>query len=285
MKETIKTRIAKHIKFKSQNNSEKADLSVRLSENKNDIHAAQSLRFKVFYKEMSAHPNTLTRVTRRDRDSYDKICSHMLVIDQSSQKRGIPLIGKKRGRVVGTYRLIPQIAAEKNYGFYSQHEYELTHLLKKHKDKKFLELGRSCVLKEYRNKSTIELLWQGVWKYLNDNNIDVMIGCASFQGTNPNDLALPLSFLYHNSLAPDEWLVNAQPDKFVNMNIIKKEDINTKEALRTLPPLIKGYLRLGAYIGNGAVIDHQFGTTDVFIIMPKKLIEDRFITRFNTIKS
>ncbi len=285
MKETIKTKIAKHIKFKSQNNSEKADLSVRLSENKNDIHAAQSLRFKVFYKEMSAHPNTLTRVTRRDRDSYDKICSHMLVIDQSSQKRGIPLIGKKRGRVVGTYRLIPQIAAEKNYGFYSQHEYELTHLLKKHKDKKFLELGRSCVLKEYRNKSTIELLWQGVWKYLNDNNIDVMIGCASFQGTNPNDLALPLSFLYHNSLAPDEWLVNAQPDKFVNMNIIKKEDINTKEALRTLPPLIKGYLRLGAYIGNGAVIDHQFGTTDVFIIMPKKLIEDRFITRFNTIKS
>jgi putative hemolysin len=158
-------------------------------------------------------------------------------------------------------------------------------LLKKHKDKKFLELGRSCVLKEYRNKSTIELLWQGVWKYLNDNNIDVMIGCASFQGTDPNDLALPLSFLYHNSLAPDEWLVNAQPDKFVNMNIIKKENINTKQALKALPPLIKGYLRLGAYIGNGAVIDHQFGTTDVFIIMPKKLIEDRFVTRFNAVKS
>jgi len=284
MKETIKTKIAKHIKFKSQDDSEKPNLCVRLSENKNDIRSAQSLRFKVFYKEMSAHPNTLTRVTRRDRDSYDKICSHMLVIDQSSQKRGVPLIGKKRSRVVGTYRLIPQIAAEKNYGFYSQHEYELTHLLKKHKDKKFLELGRSCVLKEYRNKSTIELLWQGVWKYLNDNNIDVMIGCASFQGTDPNDLALPLSFLYHNSLAPDEWLVNAQPDKFVNMNIIKKENINTKQALKALPPLIKGYLRLGAYIGNGAVIDHQFGTTDVFIIMPKKLIEDRFVTRFNTVK-
>ncbi|MFQ3360765.1 MAG: l-ornithine N(alpha)-acyltransferase [Alphaproteobacteria bacterium] len=285
MKETIKTKIAKHIKFKSQDDSEKPNLCVRLSENKNDIRSAQSLRFKVFYKEMSAHPNTLTRVTRRDRDSYDKICSHMLVIDQSSQKRGVPLIGKKRSRVVGTYRLIPQIAAEKNYGFYSQHEYELTHLLKKHKDKKFLELGRSCVLKEYRNKSTIELLWQGVWKYLNDNNIDVMIGCASFQGTDPNDLALPLSFLYHNSLAPDEWLVNAQPDKFVNMNIIKKENINTKQALKALPPLIKGYLRLGAYIGNGAVIDHQFGTTDVFIIMPKKLIEDRFVTRFNAVKS
>lgn len=285
MKETIKTKIAKHIKFKSQDDSEKPNLCVRLSENKNDIRSAQSLRFKVFYKEMSAHPNTLTRVTRRDRDSYDKICSHMLVIDQSSQKRGVPLIGKKRSRVVGTYRLIPQIAAEKNYGFYSQHEYELTHLLKKHKDKKFLELGRSCVLKEYRNKSTIELLWQGVWKYINDNNIDVMIGCASFQGTDPNDLALPLSFLYHNSLAPDEWLVNAQPDKFVNMNIIKKENINTKQALKALPPLIKGYLRLGAYIGNGAVIDHQFGTTDVFIIMPKKLIEDRFVTRFNAVKS
>ena len=284
MKETIKTKIARHMQFKSQKNSKKIDLCVRLSENKNDIHAAQSLRFKVFYKEMSAHPNALTRVIRRDRDSYDKICNHMLVIDQSSQKRGVPLIGKKRGRVVGTYRLTPQIAAEKNYGFYSQHEYELTHLLEKHKNKKFIELGRSCVLKQYRNKSTIELLWQGVWKYLNDNNIDVMIGCASFQGTDPNELALPLSFLYHNSLAPDEWLVRAQPDRFVDMNIIKKEDIDTKEALKALPPLIKGYLRLGAYVGNGAVIDHQFGTTDVFIIMPRKLIEDRFVTKFNKVK-
>jgi len=285
MKETLKTKIAKHMHFKPQKNSEKVDLCVRLSKNKNDIHAAQSLRFKVFYKEMLAHPNTLTRVTRRDRDSYDKICNHMLVIDQSSQTRGVPLIGKKRGRVVGTYRLIPQKTAEKNYGFYSQHEYELTHLLEKHKDKKFLELGRSCVLKEYRNKSTIELLWQGVWEYINDNSIDVMIGCASFSGTNPKDIALPLSFLYHNSLAPAEWLVNAQPDKFVNMNIIKKEDIDAKEALKALPPLIKGYLRLGAYIGNGAVIDHQFGTTDVFIIMPKKLIEDRFVTKFNSPKT
>jgi len=111
-----------------------------------------------------------------------------------------------------------------------------------------------------------------------------MIGCASFQGTDPNELALPLSFLYHNSLAPDEWLVRAQPDRFVDMNIIKKEDIDTKEALKALPPLIKGYLRLGAYVGNGAVIDHQFGTTDVFIIMPRKLIEDRFVTKFNKAK-
>ena len=198
-------------------------------------------------------------------------------------KKGVLLIGKKRENVVGTYRLLPQRDAEINGGFYSQDEYNLAPLLEKHPNKKFLELGRSCVLKTCRKKSTIEFLWQGVWTYIEENNFDVMIGCASFQATDPKEIALPLSFLYHNSLAPDEWRVRANSSRFVNMNMINKDQIDSREALKKMPPLLKGYLRLGAYIGDGAVIDKQFGTIDVFVVMPRNKVEKRFVDKF-TIK-
>lgn len=255
-------------------------LETRLASTKNEIKAAQQLRYRVFYKELSAHPNMITRFTRRDKDAYDKICQHMLVIDKRNKKRGVPLIGKRKEKVVGTYRLLPQRTAQENRGFYSQDEYDLLPLLEKYPKKKFLELGRSCVLQTYRKKSTIELLWQGVWKYIQENDFDVMIGCASFQSNDPSEIALPLSFLYHYCMAPDEWMVSALPSRYTNMNLIEKENINTKDALKMLPPLIKGYLRLGAYIGDGAVIDKQFGTIDVFVILPKDKIEKRFVDKF-----
>ena len=255
-------------------------LETRLAETKNEIKAAQQLRYRVFYKELSAHPNMITRFTRRDKDAYDKICHHMLVIDKRNKKRGVPLIGKQSEKVVGTYRLLPQRTAQENRGFYSQDEFDLLPLLEKYPKKKFLELGRSCVLQIYRKKSTIELLWQGVWKYIQENDFDVMIGCASFQCNDPSEIALPLSFLHHYCMAPNEWMVSALPSRYTNMNLIEKENINTKDALKMLPPLIKGYLRLGAYIGDGAVVDKQFGTIDVFVILPKDKIEKRFVDKF-----
>ena len=255
-------------------------LETRLAETKNEIKAAQQLRYRVFYKELSAHPNMITRFTRRDKDAYDKICHHMLVIDKRNKKRGVPLIGKQSEKVVGTYRLLPQRTAQENRGFYSQDEFDLLPLLEKYPKKKFLELGRSCVLQTYRKKSTIELLWQGVWKYIQENDFDVMIGCASFQCNDPSEIALPLSFLHHYCMAPNEWMVSALPSRYTNMNLIEKENINTKDALKMLPPLIKGYLRLGAYIGDGAVVDKQFGTIDVFVILPKDKIEKRFVDKF-----
>ena len=125
-------------------------LETRLASTKNEIKAAQQLRYRVFYKELSAHPNMITRFTRRDKDAYDKICQHMLVIDKRNKKRGVPLIGKRKEKVVGTYRLLPQRTAQENRGFYSQDEYDLLPLLEKYPKKKFLELGRSCVLQTYR---------------------------------------------------------------------------------------------------------------------------------------
>jgi putative hemolysin len=145
---------------------------------------------------------------------------------------------------------------------------------------RFLELGRSCVLPPYRTKRTVELLWHGIWSYVRQNNFDVMIGCASLEGTDPDRLAVPLSFLHHFARAPEDWRASALPQRHVEMNRLPKDRINPKAALRELPPLIKGYLRLGAFVGDGAVIDRQFGTTDVLMIMPVSAISTRYIEHF-----
>ncbi len=145
-----------------------------------------------------------------------------------------------------------------------------------------MELGRSCVLKPYRNRRTLELLWQGVWTYVREHGADVMIGCASFPGTDPAAHAQALSFLYHNALAPEDWRVRAHDHLRVDMNMLPAEEVNPRAALKALPPLIKGYLRVGAYVGDGAVIDHQFGTTDVFVIMPVEAIKTRYFAHFGS---
>ena len=136
------------------------------------------------------------------------------------------------------------------------------------------------MLAPYRNKRTVELLWHGIWTYVLRHQLDVMIGCASLDGTDPDALALPLSYMHHFARAPQNWRARAVPERHVEMNRMPKAAIDPRAALRALPPLVKGYLRLGAYIGEGAVIDHQFGTTDVLIVLPVSAIRSRYIAHF-----
>jgi putative hemolysin len=143
-----------------------------------------------------------------------------------------------------------------------------------------MELGRSCVLKPYRNKRTVELLWHGLWTYVREHKVDVMIGCASFEGTDPAAHAMALSFLHHHALAPPEWRCRAHDHLYVPMDRIARDKVDAKAALKVIPPLIKGYLRLGAFVGDGAVIDRQFGTTDVLIILPVEKIDPRYFEHF-----
>jgi putative hemolysin len=167
---------------------------------------------------------------------------------------------------------------------YTAGEFDIDALIGRHANLQFLELGRSCVLAPYRNKRTVELLWHGVWAYVLQNRADVMIGCASLDGTEPRRLALPLSFLHHHARAPETWRARALPSRYVEMNRLSREAVDPKAALRMLPPLIKGYLRLGALIGDGAVIDHEFGTTDVLIVLPVAEIKDRYLAHFDLSK-
>ena len=253
------------------------NLEVRLARKKSEIRRAQRLRYKVFYEEMSATPGALAILSRRDEDEFDPIFDHLLVVDRGDANDGRRW---RRSKVVGTYRLLRQNVADLYDGFYTQGEYDIAPLLRTKPECKFVELGRSCVLKPYRNKRTLELLWQGVWTYVREHGADVMIGCASFEGTDPSIHAEALSFLHHNALAPEGWRVRAHDRLRVDMNMMPREAINTRAALKELPPLIKGYLRVGAYVGDGAVIDHQFGTTDVFIIMPVEAIKSRYFVHF-----
>ena len=251
-------------------------LEVRLAQTAAEVRQAQKLRYRVFYQEGSAIPNPGRLFARRDVDSYDAVCDHLLVLDHAA-------IDGPSGKpqVVGTYRLLRQPLAEDFGGFYTAGEFDIGGLVDRHPNLQFLELGRSCVLGPYRNKRTVELLWYGIHAYLLQNRCDVMIGCASLDGTEPKQLALPLSFMHHYARAPEEWRARALPERYVEMNRLSKQAIDPKAALRLLPPLIKGYLRLGAYIGDGAVVDYEFGTTDVLIVLPVSVISARYLEHFD----
>lgn len=257
------------------------DLEVRLAGSRADIRLAQRLRYRVFYEEMSATPTLTAKMRRRDEDPYDAICDHLLVVDTAGPVPGPAHWSHwRKSNVVGTYRVLRQEVAERRLGFYTQREYDIAPLVAARPRYRFMELGRSCVLKPYRNKRTVELLWHGLWTYVREHKIGVMIGCASFEGTDPGRHAMALSFLHHHALAPPEWCCRAHPPLHVPMDRLAKHEVDVKAALKALPPLIKGYLRLGAFIGDGAVIDRQFGTTDVLIILPVEKIDPRYFEHF-----
>jgi len=253
-------------------------LEARLARTMGELTRAQQLRYHVFYEEMAAIPDARMAAAGRDFDDFDAICDHLLVLDHDVEVRKFR---RRQAQVVGTYRLLRQEVADLNDGFYTADEFAIQPLIDANPNLRFLELGRSCVLKPYRSKRTVGLLWQGIWSYVVMHNIDVMIGCASLEGTDPSRLAEPLSFLHHYCAPPEEWNVRAVDDRRVPMNRMAKESINQRAVLRDLPPLIKGYLRLGAYIGDGAVVDHQFGTTDVMIILPVSVISERYINHYS----
>jgi putative hemolysin len=252
-------------------------LEVRLATTKKEIRRAQRLRFKVFYEEMSAVPEGASLLSRRDVDPYDRICDHLIVIDHAPKPKPFR---KPKPKVVGTYRLLRQDVADRHWGFYTAGEFDIQPIIDAHAGMRFLELGRSCVLKPYRNKRTVELLWQGIWAYVLHFKVDVMLGCASLDGTDPSRLALPLSFLHHHAQAPQEWRAKALPDRHSRMDLLAKEAVDPKAALHALPPLVKGYLRVGATFGEGAVIDRQFGTTDVLVVLPVSAINPRYVGYF-----
>lgn len=250
-------------------------LEVRLAETAEEVAAAQELRYKVFFSELGAKQADIHLLEQRDADRFDAACDHLLVFDRS-------IAGPQIKQIVGTYRLMRREQAERAGGFYSSGEYDVNDLMAAKPTLSFLELGRSCVQPAYRSKRTVELLWQGIWAYCRRYSIEAMFGCASFHGTVPAAHALSLSFLHHYCLVDAEWSVRALPSRYLPMDMMPKEAINPKVALFGMPPLIKGYLRLGAMIGDGAVIDHDFSTTDVFIMLPVERISSRYINYYGS---
>ncbi len=246
------------------------NLGVRLAAADDELTAAQALRYRVFYEEMGAKPDADTLASRLDRDEFDAIADHLLVVDHD--------LGEGAAGVVGTYRLIRQEAAEAFGRYYSESEYDIT-ALKRFAGRK-LELGRSCTAAAYRNRMVMQLLWRGIAAYVFHHGIDLMFGCASLTGTDPDALAAELTYLALNHTAPEQIRPRALPGRYVEMRRLPAEAMDPKGALIRLPPLIKGYLRLGGFVGDGAVIDSQFNTTDIAIVVQTDLVTEKYYRHY-----
>ena len=245
-------------------------LGVRLAATASEIDAVQALRFRVFFEEMGATPTPAAAARRRDVDDFDAVADHLLVVDHA--------IGPGPEGVVGTYRLIQPAAAARVGRFYSADEYDITPLLAF--PGRILELGRSCVDAGYRGRATMQLLWRGIAAYVFHHQIDLMFGCASLAGTDPDALAPELSYLYENHLAPPALRPRALPGRYVEMRRCEPAKLDLARARAQLPPLIKGYLRLGGFVGDGAVIDPAFNTTDVAVVVKTDLVTDKYYRHY-----
>tara|TARA_E500000331_G_scaffold120140_1_gene117290 strand:+ start:936 stop:1751 length:816 start_codon:yes stop_codon:yes gene_type:complete len=246
-------------------------LEVRLAETAADIDAAQELRYRVFYEEMGAKPTQKCECLRRDFDPYDEIADHLLVVDRERSRPGRPC-------VAGTYRLLRGSVADQSAGFYSEGEFDLAGLLDHPGE--IMELGRSCIDSTYRKRGAMQLLWRGIAEYISEHKVDIMFGCGSIHGTDAQEAKLTLAYLYHNHLAPKSLRPKALNFRNVKMHTMDKASIDSARALNELPPLLKGYLRLGAYVGEGAVIDHQFNTIDVCVVVETANVTGKYRRHF-----
>jgi putative hemolysin len=242
------------------------NLGVRIANREAEIVASQRLRYKVFVEEMGAQPDEDARATGIDSDQFDAVADHLLVLDHNK--------GEDEAAVVGSYRLIRRAAASKVGRFYSADEYDISCM--ENFPGEVLELGRSCVAVEYRNRGSMQLLWEGIAAYVSHYRIEVMFGCASLPGIDLQANAAQLSYLYHKHLAPEAIRPVALPSRYESMNLLPPEAYDAKRALLDLPPLIKGYLRLGGFVGDGAVLDVPFNTTDVSIVVKTDLITSKY---------
>ncbi|MEE9374876.1 MAG: GNAT family N-acyltransferase [Rhizobiaceae bacterium] len=241
-------------------------LQTRLAISRDEIIAAQRLRYQIFYQEMEAVCDQQIARYQLDADNFDTHCHHLLVLDGS--------------QIVGTYRLLLDTDAKRAGGFYTQTEFDLAPLLKTNKHLRCLELGRSCIVPAYRNKRTIELLWAGIWAFAQQHNVGLMFGCASFAGTKPELHRRAFSWLHDHARLGAEEDCMSRTKTTVPLSNSMSPSPSRRLAFKQMPPLLKGYLRVGAKIGSEAVIDHQFGTVDVLVVLKVAEIHPRYLAHY-----
>jgi putative hemolysin len=232
--------------------------ALRLAATDEDLTAAQRLRYEVFVAELGGDGPLVDHEARLERDAFDPHFDHLVLVDPRRDPAGLD-------HVVGAYRVLPGDRRAAAGQFYSESEYDLTPLLTS--GKRLLELGRSCVHADHRGGTAMFHLWNGLADYVLDRNIEVLFGVASFHGTDVSALAQPLAWLHHHHLAPAGMRVSARAPYRQDMNLVAAEKLDRKLAMSATPALIKAYLRLGGFVGDGAFIDHAFNTTDVCLVM------------------
>ena len=248
------------------------DFVIKLAETKSELKKAQALRYSVFYKEKKAKPSFPKKMMRLDYDKIDKFADHLIVIHK--KRKGI------KDEIVGTYRLIRGDIASNFGGFYTSSEFDLTNILNLYNYKQILELGRSCVHKDYRNGITMKLLWCAIAKYIKLYDINILLGCASFPGIDVQKFSNELTYLKSKFSLPDEISVQSLENN--NYQIYRKNNIkeNDLKTFAKLPPLIKGYLRVGGRISDSFFVDYDFNTIDLCVVVQTKNIDEKYKRKF-----
>ena len=250
--------------------SDDSNFELRLAKTDADLQAAQRLRYMVFVEELGGDGPLVDHQARLERDEFDEFFDHLMLIDRRKP-------AESDNRVVGVYRLLRGDMAQRVGRYYSEDEYDLGPI--KASGRKLMELGRSCVHADYRGSRAMYLLWNGLGQYIK-HDIDVMFGVASFHGTDIDAIREPLAYLHHNHLAPKELRARVQEPYFQSMDLVPRGQIDPRRALKAMPTLIKAYLRLGGFVGDGAFIDHKFNTTDVFLLMDTQKISEKQRTMY-----
>lgn len=253
------------ILFSVSNESAQIPLEVRLTTTKEEIYMAYRLRYSMLGKEVEA--NTMNDGLT-EKDKYDDNCDHLIVIRTDTQE------------IVGTYRLLPGKKALKGIGFFSQNQFDLTEFSPWFTET--VELGRSCVKKEFRTGRVINLLWQGIQRYITENNVRYLIGCVSLPAGAAKDIIEIYTYLKTNHVFGG---ITIRPKEDYQLNTLHELDLsaNQNELFKNLPPLLKSYLRLGAYICGEPAYDPLFRTFNFFMILDRNHIAKK--SRDNYLKA
>ena len=251
---------------------ESANFIVKLAEKKSEVKKAQALRYSVFYKEKKAKPSISKQMLGLDYDKIDKFADHLIVIDKGSIK--------PKNKVIGTYRLIRGDVSDNVGGFYTSSEFNLSNILDAYKHSQILELGRSCVHKDYRNGITMNLLWKAIALYVKLYDIKIILGCASFSGTDIMKISNELTYLRENFSLPDDLSVASLDNNEYPVYKKTKTNINNLRTFAKLPPLIKGYLRAGGKVSDSFYVDYNFNTIDLCVIIKTDNIDKKYKKKF-----
>jgi L-ornithine Nalpha-acyltransferase len=256
--------------------AESGTFELRLATTAKEVRQAQKLRYQVFFDEGSASPDPAARVLRRDFCRFDSVCDHLIVVDRKARRHS------RSDSVVGVYRLLRQEVAARAFGFASAAEFEVAPLIERHLEMRFLELGRACVAPTYRGGRVLGLLWHGVWIYARHHRIDALIGCASLHGIDVAGHAAVIRALCGVDGDPS-WQVAPRPERACPVAVVESDPVpDLGSVWRSLPPLIKGYKRLGAIFSLVPVVDYVFGTTDLFVALPLRNVNERYLNHFTT---
>lgn len=239
------------------------EFELRLARDEAEVRAGQRLRYEVFIEELGGNGALVDHANRLEIDEFDPYFDHLILYDRA----------REGDQAVGVYRVMREDQMARAGRYYTESEYDVSRL--KASGRRLLELGRSCVHADYRGGQALKRLWQGLLGYVEDNDIEVMFGTASFHGIDMAPLKLPLALLHHYYLAPEELRVRVLPEHYQTMDLLAKTEIDPVAAMREVPALIKAYLRLGGFVGEGAYIDLPFNTTDVCVVVDIARVPER----------